>query len=216
MKKTVCAVVLAGGKSSRMGSPKELLPWRGTTLIENLINQIMKVKLPCVLVSNTPEELPPALQHHDKIQIIRDQGESCGPISGIFSAMRKRHEEWYLVLSCDLPFVEANDLLHLLTLIEQVDDHIQAIIPSVGGRVQPLFALYHKGSENIWRASLDHGDYRVIKAVESMPYRIVELPESVLSATTLFNMNSPVDYQTALLAEEKVDEETMKRRKKNE
>lgn len=63
---TMKAVILAGGQSSRMGTPKELLRWRGGTILSELIKEVRALGLECLVVSNTPERLKRKTSSHPR------------------------------------------------------------------------------------------------------------------------------------------------------
>lgn len=199
MANSICIVILAGGQSSRMGKPKELLKWQDKPLLMHMLDQIIPLHYPCLIVSNEPERLPQINELGTKVFITRDIVASHGPISGIYSGMSVREEEWYLVVSCDLPFLRT---MHLQRLLENLNDRLDenrimnAVIAKTGGRLQPLLALYHKQTKEIWKDALDREDYRVMKALEKMTVK--EVTDESWDDMTAFNMNTPADYEEAI------------------
>ncbi|MCR8980694.1 molybdenum cofactor guanylyltransferase [Brevibacillus laterosporus] len=210
MVNSLCIVILAGGQSSRMGKPKELLEWQGKPLILHMLEQILPLHQPCVIVTNDPRRLPPINELGTTVFITGDLVASHGPISGIYSSMCVRQEEWYLVVSCDLPFLRTEHLQRLLkNLNDRLDQDINAVVAKTGGRLQPLLALYHQQTKEIWKDALDREDYRVMHALEEMVVK--EVTDESWDDLVAFNMNTPADYEEAkkewnsknLLGEEK-------------
>ncbi|MGG3874731.1 molybdenum cofactor guanylyltransferase [Brevibacillus laterosporus] len=193
---SLCIVILAGGQSSRMGKPKELLEWQGKPLILHMLEQILPLGRPCVIVTNDPKRLPHINELGTKMFITGDIVASHGPISGIYSSMSIRQEEWYLVVSCDLPFLRTEHVQRLFeNLNDRLDKDINAVVAKAGGRLQPLFALYHQQTKEIWKAALDRKDFRVMHALEEMIVK--EVTDECWDDLTTFNMNTPADYEEA-------------------
>ncbi|USG68487.1 molybdenum cofactor guanylyltransferase [Brevibacillus ruminantium] len=194
---SIGGVILAGGKSSRMGQPKELLPWKEGTLIAHLHKELTGAGLPCLIVSHAPEtiERMGGMQADAAVDVVRDQVPSCGPISGIVTAFRLRSEEVLLVLSCDLPFVEQKHLKKLIDYAAQQSDW-DAVVVKTGDRVHPLLALYHRRSQPYWEEALSAGQYRLMEVLQKL--RIVWTPPDLLDAWAAYNANTPEEYRCAL------------------
>ncbi len=89
----VCGVILAGGKSRRMGRDKAMLPWRGSTFVQT-IEDSMKGLFAEILV----------IRQED------DMRKDCGPLGGIETALTRCHAPWALFVSCDTPLVDRSVL----------------------------------------------------------------------------------------------------------
>ncbi len=190
-----CGVILAGGKSSRMGRRKELLPWKGRTLVEHLAQSVIAAGMPCLIVSNEPQLLPDDLCRLQEVSVVRDQTESCGPISGIVTAFRVRTEEIYLVLSCDLPFVDSKQLALLRQFGESLSKW-DAVVTQSDGRMHPLFALYHRRTQGEWEAALAARQYKVMSVLERL--RVQTVPNGLLDPWATFNANTPGEYDAGV------------------
>ncbi|MCK9909856.1 molybdenum cofactor guanylyltransferase, partial [Microbacteriaceae bacterium K1510] len=169
----VCGVILAGGQSRRMGSRKELLDWGGKPLVLHLAENMRAAGLPCLIVSNEQEILPVAELQRLDVQFVADQGESFGPLSGIVAAFQAREEEAMLVLSCDLPFVDAEQIGKLAEQAKIWRDW-DALVTESNGRLHPLLAVYHRNSSPFWRRALSRGDYRLMNTLEKL--KLMRLP----------------------------------------
>jgi molybdopterin-guanine dinucleotide biosynthesis protein A len=191
----VCAVILAGGKSSRMGRRKELLDWVGRPLILHQVDAVRRAGLSCLIVSNAPDELPDQVSVDPQVTVIEDAWTSKGPITGILSAMEAAEYGAYLVLSCDLPFLAADHLLHMLRFLPELKEW-DALIAEAGGRLHPLIALYHRRTKAVWQQALALKEYRVMAAVERIKSK--PLQADWLDDWVTFNMNTPEEYEIAL------------------
>lgn len=189
-----CGVILAGGKSSRMGTAKELLDWQGEPLLLHLVHRVLANKLPCLVISNNPEQLPLEALRRLQIQVTSDISPSHGPISGIHTALTLRNEDVFLFLSCDLPFVQADDIAQLLTHVDQLET-FDVIVPRTNDRIHPLLALYHRRTKCIWEEALQTNNLKVMKVLDQL--LVHYLPSGELSEWSTFNMNTPEQYQIA-------------------
>ncbi len=135
--KKICGVVLAGGKSRRMGENKSLISFQGKTLIEHatdVLSQIFpKVIIVCDAQSYTENRfarLP--------FPVFCDQREDLGPIAGIETALKSLPGEGIFVVAADMPFLKD-------TVIKAMRLHITGydlVLPKLEGRLHPLHAFY--------------------------------------------------------------------------
>ena len=129
--------VLVGGKSSRMGRDKALLPFHGTTLVEHVAEQVRRAAGSVTLVG------APERYHRLGLPVIADRTEGCGPLAGIQAALECTEADWNLVVACDMPSVTAD---FLATLFEQAECCggccLLPVPPS--GLPEPLCAVYHR------------------------------------------------------------------------
>jgi molybdenum cofactor guanylyltransferase len=133
------AIVLAGGRSSRMGSPKAALDWHGSTLLRRVTGILARsVGGPVIVVSAPGQELP-ALD--GAVEVVADEREGRGPLQGLaagLEAVGDRAEAAY-VSATDVP------LLHpafVRRVVGALDDQVDVVLPEVGGFRQPLSAAY--------------------------------------------------------------------------
>ena len=133
------AIILAGGRSSRMGSPKAALDWHGSTLLRRVSGLAQRtVEGPVVVVRAPGQELPGL---PPSIEVVSDAREGRGPLQGLaagLAAIGDRAEVAY-VSSTDVP------LLHpafMRRVIEAVSDDVDVVLPEIHGFRQPLSAAY--------------------------------------------------------------------------
>lgn len=194
-RKELCGVILAGGQSSRMGRRKELLAWEGETLIEHLVGCVRQLSLPCLVVTNEPQLLPPAVQQAADVQVSSDAVESCGPLGGIITAMRVRPEEKLLLLSCDLPFVTPGELASLCAYQSQVEEW-DVLLTQSQNRLHPLLGLYRRQTQPVWEEAFASKQFRLMAVLDKL--RVQVAPESLLDPWTTYNANTPEEYERAL------------------
>jgi molybdopterin-guanine dinucleotide biosynthesis protein A len=133
------AIILAGGKSSRMGSPKAALDWHGSTLVRRVTGLAQRsVEGPVVVVRASEQQLPPL---HPSVEVVADAREGRGPLQGLaagLAAIGDRADVAY-VSSTDVP------LLHpafIRRVIGAVTADVDVVLPEIQGFRQPLSAAY--------------------------------------------------------------------------
>ena len=102
------AVVLAGGKSSRMGRPKSLLLFDGEPLIAHIVRALKRMFAETVIVAAPEQELPdlPAI-------LVRDEVAYQGPVGGIYYGLKAASGNFCFVTSCDVPFLNPALISHV-------------------------------------------------------------------------------------------------------
>ena len=149
---SVEAFVLAGGLSRRMGQDKALLRIKGQSLLE-----IALAKLPAARIAAARSDLS------SYAAIVPDLHPGCGPLSGIEAALAASAALLNLFLPVDLPLLPGRFLLWMVRRAEVTG--ALGTIPRIGGRPQPLCAVYHRDLLGPLTASLLAGEYKVMPAV---------------------------------------------------
>jgi molybdopterin-guanine dinucleotide biosynthesis protein A/molybdopterin converting factor small subunit len=186
------AVILAGGRSSRMGRPKALLPFDGEPLIAHVVRSLTKMFAEAVVVAAPEQELPalPAV-------LVRDEIAYQGPVSGIYHGLNASTKGICFVTSCDAPFLNHGLISYLLS---QTDD-CDVVVPFWQERFQPLHAVYRTSVAPLLKEQLARGELRPIFLYDKVRTRKVheeEVRRLDPEGLSLLNMNSPSDYDTAL------------------
>ena len=186
------AIILAGGKSSRMGRPKALLPFDGEPLIAHIVRSLKELFADVVVVI-APDQVLPALP----VTVVRDEVAYRGPVSGIYHGLNAAKGEASFVGSCDIPFLNLSLISHL---VAQVHNH-DVVVPYWAGRYQPLFALYRKSVVPFLRDQLLRDELRPIFLFDKVRTRKIdeaEIRRFDPEGLSFLNMNTPADYQAAL------------------
>jgi molybdenum cofactor guanylyltransferase len=186
------AVVLAGGKSSRMGRPKALLPFAGEPLIAHVVRELTKMFAEAVVVAAPEQELPllPAV-------LVRDEVAYQGPVSGIYHGLKASTKETCFVTSCDAPFLNRRLIAHLLSQISDYD----VVVPFWQERLQPLYAVYRTNVAPLLKEQLERGELRPIFLYDKV--RTLKVDEDEVrhfdaDGLSFLNMNAPEEYEAAL------------------
>ena len=193
-------LILAGGKSSRMGTPKALLTLAGKPLVTRVADALLTVADPVLVsLSSTMDPAPYRRILPPTVQLVLDQGKSNHPLVGILSGLSQLPPCYCAILSCDLPFASAPILAQLFQEAEGYD----AAIPQwPDGRLEPLHAVY-RSTETLAAAR------RTIQETEFSNQDLVKrLQHARLVPTdrlqpfdppllTFFNVNTPMDLERA-------------------
>lgn len=133
--KNINAVILTGGKSSRIGVNKSLLKLDDQTLLERSISLLFSIFNEVILSVNNRD----AYAEYNLKKAV-DIHKEAGPLVGIYSSLMTSKTDLNFVLSCDMPFV-TNDLIRFLI---EFPSEKQIKIPLEGGKMHPLCGLYSK------------------------------------------------------------------------
>jgi len=182
-------VLLAGGKSSRMGTNKALLRFDdGSTVIERIVSRVAPLCSEVLLVTNTPDEY--ALLG---LPMHADAYPGASSLGGIYTGLLHASQPRALVLSCDLPLLNAELLRYLLSLPFDYD----LLMPFIGSRQQPLHAVYAKTCRPAMKAQIEAGDLKIIRLLDTLRGRIVNESELQPEWFASFrNMNTPEDWES--------------------
>lgn len=179
-------VVLAGGRSSRMGRNKALIEVDGRTLLDRALD-LLEPHVQELLVVGDPER-----HGHVGPFVIGDDIPGIGPLGGIITAMRYASRDRLLVIACDMPNLTA-ELLRFLMVNFPPDGH--ALVPACDGRPEPLAAAYHRRCLSAFESCVAQGEWKVSLALEQAGATFVQIcPGEEEWPHGLFrNINSPGD-----------------------
>jgi molybdenum cofactor guanylyltransferase len=208
--------VLAGGKSSRMGTStdKAFLDFRGQSLLERALAVAGMVcdrvtivgdpaKFEAVLSSrfsflSKTQRQSPRTENRELRTVIADIFPGCGPLAGIHAALVHSNAALNLMLAVDMPFV-SRELLAFLFVRAEASDAV-VTVPSTGKGLQPLCAVYRRDFSTVAEQALRAGKYKVDAAFSGVRVRVIEeneLAAAGFSERDFFNVNTPQDRQAA-------------------
>lgn len=192
----LCGLILAGGRSSRMGQDKaSLIHPDGRTLARRCHDLLRDAGCEMIAISLRHEqEIPPGLADLESLEIIRDPaGESLGPMVGMVAGMSLRPAAHWLVLACDLPRLDLQTLSHLITSIEDGEKFI-AYRSEFDYLPEPLCTLYTNTALPILKQAQADDMRCPRKILIRNDCRLLE----PVSPRALDNANTPEDWETAI------------------
>jgi molybdenum cofactor guanylyltransferase len=201
---SACAgIVLAGGRSSRMGTPKAALEWHGSTLLRRTTGIVSRVADGPVIVVRAPGQALPELPRD--VEVVEDPREGLGPVQGLAAGLAAAagRAELAFVCSTDLPFLHPAFLRRVLRAAQEGAD---VALPVARGYPQPLAAAYRTALAPV--AARLVADGRLRPAFLFDEAAVTRLDEAALRADpvlaafdpdldSVLNVNEPGDYQAA-------------------
>ncbi|MEA2463002.1 MAG: hypothetical protein QOJ98_749 [Acidobacteriota bacterium] len=189
-------IVLCGGKSTRMGSPKALLPFGAETMLQRVVRLLATVVSPIVVVSAPGQSLPDL---RPEVIITRDEQEGRGPLEGLRAGLKALPgtSEAAYVTSCDVPLLVPGFVRQMIDLL---GDHEIAVM-DIDGFPHPLSAVYRRTTLPHVEALLAHDRLRPVFLFDAVRTRRVRPAEMVSvdpELLTLRNLNTREDYREAL------------------
>lgn len=197
-------IVVVGGRSSRMGSPKAELPWAGSTLLFRTAAMLRETLSGPVVVVGAPDQEFPELP--DEVEVGHDAVEGRGPLEGLAAGLAVVGDRAAVAFLCatDMPMLHPAYVRRVLA--ELADDSVDVALPYVRGYRQPLAAGY--------RASLAPLVAELLAAGQRWPHALFEhcrvrplseaelLADSDLAAAdpaldSVVNVNDPEEYAAA-------------------
>ena len=132
----VNAIILAGGKNSRMaGEDKAFLEIEGKPIIAILAAKLKALVDEIIVVTNNPEKYDDY-----RVQLVKDESLGLGPLMGIYSGLKASSAKYNFVIACDMPFLNEEVARYI---IENKDTY-DALVPKIDDELHPLCALYSK------------------------------------------------------------------------
>ena len=129
------AVILAGGKSSRMGFDKQFLTINEVRIMEKLIHELSKEFEDIIIVTNKPEEYK-----EDGFRIISDEIKEFGPLSGIHVGLKQSKSKYVYFIACDMPDVSLDYISYMKK--ELTNSKAKACVAKREEQVEPFNAFY--------------------------------------------------------------------------
>lgn len=194
----ISAVLLAGGQGRRMGGVnKALLPWGDGTLIDRQFQIASEYAEDIIVVSND-DALKSRLAANPSIRVVPDFFPGEGPLAGLQAGLKAALHDRVWLLACDQPFLSL-DAARLLSDQLSIGEY-QAVVPVIGGRPQPLHALYRKGLADQAESLLQAGERKMFSLLESINWCAVEETEFLnrgISLRFTDDVDTPEQYERA-------------------
>lgn len=184
----ITGIVLAGGRSSRMGENKSLLRLNGKTMIEYSIETLRLLCSEVVISSDDP------VYDFTGCRVWPDEIKNQAPIVGIYSCLQRSDTEVNIFLTCDMPLINTHLLENLLA--NSADSDIT--VPVHGnGMIEPLCGVYKKSVAGNLKICIDEGNYSMYQCIRRANHRLVNIDERSLffSPDLFLNINTPADFE---------------------
>tara|TARA_B100000686_G_scaffold278433_1_gene298408 strand:+ start:207 stop:842 length:636 start_codon:yes stop_codon:yes gene_type:complete len=193
----VTGIILAGGKSSRLGRDKAWEDVGGQRIIDRVIGALQSSCDEVLIIGDRPERqnelsLPKCIQYRS------DELKGRGSIGGLYTGLKSSDTLWSLVVACDMPFISRELIQFMLSIISK--NRCDAIVPVINGRYQPTHALYNSTCIPFIEKNISSGNFRMDSYFDEI--YLEEISEDVINSIkgaelSFFNVNTEDDLFTA-------------------
>ena len=188
-------IVLAGGKSLRLGHDKVLETIGNRSLLEQVVSCASSLSNDIIIVAAEKQTVP-QLEGYSKLRIVTDIYPGKGPLGGIYSGLVASTSLYNLVVASDMPFLNQALLRYMIQLSVNFD----LVAPRVGNLVEPLHAVYTKSCLAPIERMIKQGKLSVYKLLHLVRVRYVETEEIDKfdpKHLSFFNINTEADLEIA-------------------
>jgi molybdopterin-guanine dinucleotide biosynthesis protein A len=194
-RRAIGGIVLCGGKSTRMGTSKAMLPFGPETMLQRVVRLLSTVVSPIVAVAAVDQELP---NLPPDIIVTRDEHEGRGPLEGLRAGLKALPGslDAAYVTSCDVPLLETSFVRQMIDLARGFD----IAVMEIDGFTHPLSAVYRRATLPRVEDLLANNRLRPVFLFDAVNTRRVK-PEEMTAdpeLRTLRNLNTREDYERAL------------------
>ncbi|MBL1232700.1 MAG: molybdenum cofactor guanylyltransferase [Flavobacteriales bacterium] len=177
----VGAIILAGGKSSRMGVDKGLMLLNEKPMVQYVIDTVKLIADELIIVANNEE--------YKKLgyKVIPDEIENAGPLAGLCIGLKQASYHYNFVLSCDVPFVTKE----MLSLLKQEVVGYDAAIFEKANHLHPLIGIYSKNCLPAFEVALNNKELKLKTVLHHVNVKKIE--GTLFSDKFFKNINSTLD-----------------------
>ena len=173
------------------GINKALLEVGGLRLIERVATVVSRVFEEVVVITNSPENFG-----FLGLPMFRDLVPGTGALGGLYTGLTVCKGEWGFLVACDMPFLNEQVISRMVDLIDGHD----VIVPKIGGRLEPMHAIYSKRCLPHVQQLINAGGLRIFDFYAQVD--ALEVPEEELAVFDgelrfLMNLNTPVQLEAA-------------------
>jgi len=203
-------VILAGGEGRRMGGAnKALLELGGQTFLDRQLREAEAISDDVVVVVAGDSALADRLagdgtDRGRRVRFVSDRYPGEGPLAGVHAGFAAARRPYVWLLGCDQPYASASVALWLLERLRAERTAVQAVVPRIGGREQPLHAVYRKEAGEQAERLLVAGERRLRAWLEQIGAAYAEEEDFRLaghSLTFAHDIDTPEQYEEACLRE---------------
>jgi molybdopterin-guanine dinucleotide biosynthesis protein A len=188
------SIILAGGKSSRLGQNKALQVIDGKSLIQRVVDRLAILSTEIIIATAHGEAIP--CSSTVRIKTVADIYPRKGPLGGIHSGLTASSNPRAIVVSCDTPFLSASLLEYMTQTLADSD----VALPRIGEMIEPLCAVYSKNCLAPIQKLLERDERQIRKLFSMVKVKYVE--EDEINSfdpehLSFFNINSQDDLERA-------------------
>lgn len=176
--------ILAGGKSSRMGSDKGLLSLNNEVFVERIGKQLNKITNSVYVITSNEA------YKNLNLNCIEDVFPNKGPVGGIYTALTHSENEQIIIISCDTPLINHEVILWLIK--EHENNTSMITFPSFESKDYPLIGIYSKNLATIFLEAIQQDSLKLRSVLQNINCSIVALPAKFRD--NILNINTKEEY----------------------
>jgi len=188
------SIILAGGKSLRLGRSKALQVIEGKSLIQWVVDRLAILSTEIIIATAHGEAIP--CSSAARIKTVADIYPGKGPLVGIYSGLIASSSSQAIVVGCDTPFLSVG----LLEYMTQLGSTFDVVVPRIGKKVEPLCAVYSKSCLVPMQGLLEQNELKISELFSMVKVKYVEEDEINRfdpEHLSFFNINSQDDLDRA-------------------
>ena len=167
MKNFGSAVILCGGKSSRMGFDKCKIKIKNKFLIEIIAEELEQVFESIILVSNDQERFSDT-----KYMVVKDIIENSGPLGAIYTALKKTTSKYVFITACDMPIINLNYIKYMMEIIKS--KNVQGVVSYNSEYIEPLYAFYSIDMIDTFERELNKNNFKLLDVIKNSKIYYIE------------------------------------------
>jgi molybdopterin-guanine dinucleotide biosynthesis protein A len=190
---SLTAIVLCGGRSTRMGQDKGALPVGDETMLDRIVRIVRTIAEEVIVVSRHVQQAPAG------VTIVNDPVEDLGPLAGLAAGLAASTSDLNIVVACDMPLIKPQVLQRLVSMIGDTDD---ACVTVADGHASALCGVYRSRVAKDAQALLDSGERRVMRLLDRVQTKRVDaalLRDIDPYLETFISVDTPDKYADALV-----------------
>jgi molybdopterin-guanine dinucleotide biosynthesis protein A len=168
----ISCIILAGGKSLRLGHDKVLEKIGNTSLLEQVVSHIDSFSKNIIIVTAHERTLAP-LANHPKVKIVSDIFPGQGSLGGIYTGLIESSSFYNLVVAADMPFLNESLLRYMI----EISDGFDFVLPRVNNFFEPLHAVYSRNCIAPIKSILEQGNKVIVELFNYVKVRYIEAEE---------------------------------------
>jgi molybdopterin-guanine dinucleotide biosynthesis protein A len=193
MSESISAILLAGGKSSRLGTDKAKVKLNGESfMIQDIAKKLSAVSDDVVISTN-------GRRYEDitvPVRWVTDVNPGAGSLMGLYSGLLAVRYDYAIAVACDMPFINIDLLKYMISIPRDYD----ALLPRVGEKTEQLHAIYSKKCLPAMENALQSGRIKISAFLGDI--RVKYVPEEIINRydpehLSFFNVNTPSDLAQA-------------------
>lgn len=192
---SIAGIILAGGKSTRLGRNKALEPLLGKKMVQYVYDCVQPLVEQILIV--TSRELA-TVPYPEGAVVLTDMFSDKGPLSGIYTGLLSAGSDYNIVVGCDMPFLNRKLLRHMVEQCRGFDAVVPKLSPS---QTEPLHAIYSRSCVDKMRSLLETGQLQIRSLFKEINVKYIgaqECREFDAELSSFININNQADLEKAI------------------